>query len=74
MEQSVTRVSGMGKVARVLLVALLSLVGLTVVGVGQAAAAGVSVKSLTPATGTANGGNSVIIAGTGFGTRRATSP
>ena len=68
MEQSVTRVSGMGKVARVLLVALLSLVGLSVIGVGQAAAAGVTVSSLTPATGSANGATSVVIAGTGFGT------
>ena len=69
MEQSVTRVSAVGKVARVLLVALLSLVGLSVVGVSQASAAtGVTVKSLTPATNNANGGNSVIIAGSGFGT------
>ena len=66
MEQSVTRVSGKGKIARVLLVALLSLVGLTVVGVGQAAAAAPVVKSLTPATGTADGGTSVTIAGSGF--------
>ena len=68
MEQSVTRVSGKGKIARVLLVALLSLVGLTVVGVGQAAAAGVTVSSLTPATGDASGGDSIVIKGTGFGT------
>ena len=68
MEQSVTRVSGKGKIARVLLVALLSLIGLTVIGVGTAYAAGPVVKSLTPATGSANGGNSVVIGGSGFGT------
>ena len=68
MEQSVTRVSGMGKIARILLVALLSLLGLSVIGVGKAYAAGPVLKSLTPATGTANGGNPIVIAGSGFGT------
>jgi hypothetical protein len=68
MEQSVTRVSGMGKVARVLLVALLSFAGLTVLGVGQAYGAAPVVKTLTPATGPADGGPAlgVVIAGTGF--------
>ena len=66
MEQSVSRVSGKGAVARILLVVLLSLLGLTAVGVGQAYAAGVVVKSLTPATGTANGGTVVTISGSGF--------
>ena len=51
MEQSVTRVSGKGKIARILLVALLSLVGLSVIGVGSAYAAAPVVKSLTPAIG-----------------------
>ena len=66
MEQSVTRVSGKGMVARVLLVALLSLIGLSVIGVGQASAAAAVVKSISPTTGTANGGTVVTINGSGF--------
>ncbi|MGA2837060.1 MAG: IPT/TIG domain-containing protein, partial [Acidimicrobiales bacterium] len=53
-------------IAKIALAALLSLFGLSVVGVGQAYGAGPTVKSLTPATGTANGGTSVVIVGTGF--------
>jgi len=72
MKQSATRTSGLGKGARVALVMLLSLIGLTAIGVGQAGAAtGVTIKSLTPSTGSANGGTSVVIAGTGFGTTAA---
>ncbi|HEY4928731.1 MAG TPA: IPT/TIG domain-containing protein, partial [Acidimicrobiales bacterium] len=66
MKQSTTRVSGKGKVARVLLVALLSLVGLSVIGVGTAYGAAPVVKALTPATGTADGGTTVVIGGSGF--------
>ena len=43
--------SGKGKIARVLLVALLSLVGLSVIGVGSAYAAAPVVKSLSPTAG-----------------------
>ncbi len=73
MQQSHTRVSGMSMIAKLFLVALLSLLGLSVVGVGQAAAAGVTVKSLTPATGPAGGGNAVTIAGSGFATTTSIS-
>jgi hypothetical protein len=66
MEQSVTRVSGKGRVARVLLVALLSLMGLTVIGVGQAYGAAPVVKTLAPTTGPADGGTLVTITGSAF--------
>ncbi len=69
MEQSVSRVSRGGRIAKVAVSALIGLAGLTAVGVQQAAAAGPPVVSgLTPSTGSANGGTSVIIAGSGFGT------
>jgi fibronectin type 3 domain-containing protein len=68
MEQSVTRVSLLSRITRVLLVALVSLAGLSVIGVGAAGAAtGVSIKSLSPATGGSSGGTSVVIAGSNFG-------
>ena len=66
MKQSISRVSGKGKVARVLLVALLSLVGLSVIGAGTAYGAAPVLKSLSPSTGTADGGTTVTIGGTGL--------
>ena len=67
MEQSVTRVSGMGKVARVLLVALLSLAGLSLIGVGKAyAASPPTVTGLGLTTGGSYGGDTVVVKGTGF--------
>lgn len=57
----------MNTIAKVVLAALLGLLGLTVVGVGQANAAGGPVlKSLSPTTGSANGGTAVTIGGSGF--------
>ncbi|MGD0882394.1 MAG: IPT/TIG domain-containing protein, partial [Acidimicrobiales bacterium] len=62
---------GKNAVVKVVLAALLSLVGLSVVGVGQAYGAAPLISAVTPATGTANGGTSVVIAGTGFGSAAA---
>ena len=80
MEQSVTRMSGSGKIARVFLVVLLSLVGLSVVGVGTAyAASQPTVTSMalgssqtcpgstTGISGTAAGGNIITVCGSSFG-------
>jgi large repetitive protein len=59
----------MNTIVKIVLAALLSLVGLTVVGVGEAGAVGPPViTSLTTTSGTANGGTSVQINGSGFGT------
>ena len=61
--------SYVSRIARVFLVAMLSIFGLSVIGAGTAGAATTpTIKSLTPATGGTSGGTSVVIAGTNFGT------
>ncbi|MGA2838087.1 MAG: IPT/TIG domain-containing protein, partial [Acidimicrobiales bacterium] len=67
--------SGKNAIAKIVLAALLSLVGLSVVGVGQAyAASSTTVTSVTPDTGTANGGGTaIVIKGTNFGLTGDTS-
>ena len=81
MQQSRTRISGVSSVAKIILVALLSLMGLTVIGVGQAAAAstqptigGLAAGSVTCGgsvttglSGVATGGAILTICGTNFG-------
>jgi len=80
MEKSTTRVSVTGKVARALVVALLSLVGLSVIGVGPAAAASqptVTSMSLgasqpcpggtTGLSGSAQAATAITVCGSSFG-------
>jgi hypothetical protein len=68
MKQSGMRLVGKHAIAKGVLVALLSLVGLATVNVQQAAAANPPVvNSLTTTSGTANGGLTVQINGSGFG-------
>ena len=69
MKQSRSRVSRVGDMAKAGVAALVALTGLTFVGVEQAGAVNPpAITSLTTTSGTANGGTSVQINGTGFGT------
>ncbi|MGD0882712.1 MAG: IPT/TIG domain-containing protein, partial [Acidimicrobiales bacterium] len=64
--------SGKTTTIKIVLAALLSLVGLSVVDVGQAYGAAPTVTSVSPSSGSANGslidGTDVTVIGTGFGT------
>ena len=87
MQHSRTRTSGVISVAKIMLVALLSLLGLTVIGVGQAAAVstqptigGLAAGSVacgvtvtTGLSGAATGGAVITICGTNFGAANNTN-
>ena len=70
MQQSRTHKSGMSAIVKVVLAGLLSLLGLTVVGAGQAYGAAPVLKTINTltsgATGPANGGGLITIGGSGF--------
>ena len=70
MQQSRTRRSGKNTIVKVVLAALMSLLGLTVVGVGEAYGAAPVLKTIqgvaSGATGSANGGATITITGSAF--------
>ena len=89
MQQSRTLVSRGGRIVKVAVAALIGVAGLTVVGVDNASAAtaqptvssigngqnntGACPASITGYTGSANGGNNVVVCGTGFTVTTATT-
>ena len=56
----------LARLATAMVVALLSLAGLSVIGAGTAYGVAPVVKSLSPSTGTADGGTSVVVTGSGL--------